>query len=60
MVEIGSSTVFKVEPLRPAHRLGLPGRRMHWLYTRAGRHKILRAERMAREASEQFAAREGR
>ena len=59
MVEIGSSTVFKTEPLRPAYRLGFLGRRMHWLYTRAGRHKILRAERQAREASEQFAAREG-
>ena len=59
MVEIGSSTIFKTEPLRPAHRLGFLGRRMHWLYTRAGRHKILRAERMGKEASEQFAAREG-
>jgi hypothetical protein len=59
MVEIGSSTVFKTEQPQPAHRLGFFGRRMHWLYTRAGRHKILRAERMAREASEQFAAREG-
>lgn len=59
MVEIGSSTVFKTEPLRPAHRIGFLGRQMHRLYIRAGRHKILRAERMAREASDQFAAREG-
>jgi hypothetical protein len=58
MVEIGSSTVFKVEQPRPAYRLGFLGRRMHWLYTRAGRHKILRAERMAREASEEITARE--
>jgi hypothetical protein len=59
MVEIGSSTVFKTEAPQPAHRLGFMGRQMHRLYIRAGRHKILRAERMAKEASEQFAARAG-
>jgi len=59
MVEIGFSTIFKPEKTRPPIRLGFLGRRMHWLYTRAGRHKILRAERLAREASEEFAAREG-
>ena len=58
MVEIGFSTVFQPEQLRPQHRLGFLGRRMHWLYTRAGRIKILRAERIAREASGQIAARE--
>src|SRR5690554_2519245 len=58
MVEIGFSTVFKPEAQRPAHRLGFLGRRMHWLYTRAGRFKILRAERLAREASTAIAARE--
>src|SRR5947207_725280 len=50
MVEIGFSTVFHPEQQRPAHRLGLFGRRMHCLYTRAGRLKILRAERIASEA----------
>jgi hypothetical protein len=61
MVEIGFSTLFKNEPQsqqRPAHRLGFMGRRMHALYKRAGRLKILRAERLAREASTQIAARE--
>jgi hypothetical protein len=58
MVEIGFSTVFQPEPERPAHRLGFLGRRMHWLYTRAGRLKILRAERMAREATGAIALRD--
>jgi hypothetical protein len=58
MVEIGFSTVFQPDQLRPAHRLGFFGRRMHSLYTRAGRLKILRAERIAGEASSQIAARE--
>lgn len=61
MVEIGFSTLFKPEPQeqqRPAHRLGFMGRQMHALYKRAGRLKIVRAERMAREASTQIAARE--
>jgi len=58
MVEIGFSTLFHPEQQRPAHRLGFFGRRLHWLYTRAGRQKILRAERMAREASAEIAARD--
>jgi hypothetical protein len=58
MVEIGFSTVFEPEQQRPAHRLGFLGRQMHALYIRAGRQKILRAERIASEASGQVAARE--
>jgi len=58
MVEIGFSTVFQPEQVRPQHRLGFVGRRMHWLYTRAGRLKILRAERLASEADAQIAARD--
>ncbi len=63
MVEIGFSTLFKPEPVqqqqqRPQHRLGFLGRRLHALYIRAGRHKILRAERMIREASTEIAARD--
>lgn len=58
MVEIGSSTIFQPEHQRPAHRLGFFGRRMHWLYKRAGRQKILRAERLASEASAEIAARD--
>src|SRR6185369_13350239 len=50
--------VFHAEQQRPAYRLGFMGRRLHWLYTRAGRQKILRAERMASEASAQIAARD--
>ena len=58
MVEIGFSTVFQPEQQRPPHRLGFLGRRLHWLYTRAGRQKILRAERIAREASTEIAVRD--
>ena len=58
MVEIGFSTVFEPEQQRPAYRLGFFGRRLHWLYIRAGRQKILRAERMASEASAEIAARD--
>jgi hypothetical protein len=58
MVEIGFSTVFQPERQKPAHRLGFFGRRLHWLYKRAGRLKILRAERIAHEASSQIAARD--
>jgi hypothetical protein len=58
MVELGFSTLFQRQSERPAHRLGFLGRRMHWLYTRAGRLKILRAERRAHEAAGQIAARE--
>lgn len=58
MVEIGFSTLFQPEQQRPAHRLGFFGRRMHWLYTRAGRLKILRAERRASEATAEIVARD--
>ena len=58
MVEVGFSTVFQPEKQRPPHRLGFFGRRLHWLYTRAGRQKILRAERIAGEASAEIAARD--
>ncbi|MEY4387931.1 MAG: hypothetical protein RLY20_3214, partial [Verrucomicrobiota bacterium] len=51
MVEIGFSTLFHPEKTRPPHRLGFLGRGLHWLYKRAGRVKILRAERLAREAT---------
>jgi hypothetical protein len=58
MVEIGFSTVFQPEQQRPGHRLGFFGRRLHWLYVRAGRQKILRAERLASEASAEIAIRD--
>lgn len=58
MVEIGFSTVFKPEQARPQYRLGFMGRRLHWLYTRAGRQKILRAERLASKASAEIAVRD--
>jgi hypothetical protein len=58
MVEIGFSTIFKPEQQQPPHRLGFLGRQMHQLYIRAGRQKILRAERMAKEASGEIAIRE--
>lgn len=61
MVEIGFSTLFKTEPAaqqRQQYRLGFLGRRMHALYKRAGRLKILRAERIAKEASAQISARD--
>lgn len=58
MVEVGFSTVFQPEEQRPRHRLGFFGRRMHWLYTRAGRLKILRAERLASQASSEIAVRD--
>ncbi len=51
MVEVGFSTLFKPERKRPTHRLGFLGRRLHELELRAGRQKILQAEREAREAS---------
>ena len=58
MVEIGFTTVFEPEKQRPAYRLGFFGRRLHWLYTRAGRIKILRAERMASKATSEITARD--
>ncbi|MEI6084679.1 MAG: hypothetical protein WCS70_10300 [Verrucomicrobiota bacterium] len=58
MVEIGFSTLFKPAQQRPPYRVGFFGRGLHWLYIRAGRHKILRAERLAREASTTLAGRD--
>jgi len=58
MVEIGFSTIFHREEQRPPHRLGFFGRRLHWLYIRAGRQKILRAERLSREVSTAVATRD--
>jgi hypothetical protein len=58
MVEIGFSTLFKPAQQRPPHRLGFFGRGLHWLYIRAGRQKILRAERLASEASAEIASRD--
>lgn len=58
MVEIGFSTVFEPDRQRPSHRLGFLGRRMHSLYIRAGRLKVLRAERLASEASAAIAGRD--
>ncbi len=58
MVEIGFSTLFQPEKQRPPHRLGFLGRRMHALYQRAGRLKILRAERLAKEATAAIAQRD--
>src|SRR5262249_9361983 len=58
MVEIGFSTVFEPEKQQPAYRLGFFGRHLHWLYIRAGRQKILRAERIAGQASGEIALRE--
>jgi hypothetical protein len=57
MVEIGFSTVFQPEKQRRAHRLGFLGRGLHQLYIRAGRQKILRAERVAKEAAGEIASR---
>jgi hypothetical protein len=58
LVEIGFSTIFEPEKQRPQHRLGFLGRHLHWLYIRAGRQKILRAERIAGQASAEIAARD--
>lgn len=58
LVELGFSSLYKPEQTRPAYRVGFLGRRLHWLYTRAGRFKILRAERMAKEAAAELAGRE--
>jgi hypothetical protein len=58
MVEIGFTTIFEPEPIRPTHRMGFFGRRLHWLYMRAGRIKMASYERIAKEASGQIAARE--
>src|SRR5260221_7631965 len=58
MVEIGFSTVFQPEQQRQPYRLCLFSRHLHWLETRAGRQKILRAERIASEASAEIALRD--
>jgi len=63
MVEIGFSTVFKPEQkpqtrTRTTARTGFFGRNLHRLYKRAGRHKILRAERLIKEASTKLASRD--
>ena len=58
LVEIGFSTVFEAEDARPKHRLGFFGSRLHWLYIRAGRQKILRAERLASQATSQISSRD--
>jgi hypothetical protein len=61
MVEIAATTIFEpepVRPVRPAHRIGFLGRRLHWLYMRAGRIKMASYARTAKEASGQIAARE--
>ncbi len=58
MVEIGFSTVFQPDEQRPTHRLGFLGRRLHWVYVRAGQQKILRAERTAKEALGEVAGRD--
>jgi hypothetical protein len=57
MVEIGFSTIFVPEKQRPAYRIGFFGQGLHWLYIRAGRQKILRAERLAKESAGEVAAR---
>jgi hypothetical protein len=58
MVEIGFTTIFEPEPIKPAHRMGFFGRRLHGIYKRAGRIKLASYERIAKEASGQIAARE--
>ncbi|MEW6306447.1 MAG: hypothetical protein AB1705_23520 [Verrucomicrobiota bacterium] len=58
LVEIGFSTVFQPEQQRRAHRLGFFGRHLHSLYIRAGRQKVLRAERLANEANAELARRD--
>jgi len=58
LVELGFSTIFQPEQQRPPHRLGFFGRHLHTLYIRAGRQKILRAERITSQASAEIAARD--
>jgi len=62
MVEIGFTTLFEPEAenekQRRKQRLGFLGRRLHWVYIRAGRLKILRAERLASEAMGQIEGRD--
>jgi hypothetical protein len=61
MVEIGFATAFhpdSQQQQRPPHRLGFLGQRLHALYIRAGRQKILRAERRAAHALGELASRD--
>jgi hypothetical protein len=58
MVEIGFSTIFEPEKKQKPYRVGWFGRALHQLYIRAGKQKMLRFERMAKEASGEIAARE--
>jgi hypothetical protein len=58
MVEVGFTTIFEPEPIKPSHRMGFFGRRLHGIYKRAGRIKLASYERIAKEASGQIAARE--
>jgi hypothetical protein len=60
MVEIGFSTVFHPEEIkqRKPYRVGFLGRGLHQLYIRAGRLKILRAERLAAKASAEITGRD--
>ncbi|HZV34955.1 MAG TPA: hypothetical protein VFB72_10315 [Verrucomicrobiae bacterium] len=58
MVEIGFSTIFHPDDQRPEHRLGFFGSNLYHVMVRAGRQKILRAERIAREAQATTAARD--
>ena len=58
MVEVGFSTLFHRDEQQTKRRRSLPVRGLHQLYIRAGRIKMLRAERMAKEVSAQLAARD--
>ncbi len=58
MVEIGFSTLFHRDEQQSARRRSLPLRALHQFYIRAGRQKIMRAERLAKEAAAQLAARD--
>jgi hypothetical protein len=59
MIELAFSTIFKKGEKRPRpHRYGLFGQGLHALYKRAGRLKILRAERLARESTAEIAKRD--
>jgi len=58
MVEVGFSTLFKPERRRRHHRVGFFGRGLYGLYVRAGRQRLLRAERVASEAAAAIASRD--
>jgi hypothetical protein len=58
MVEIGFSTLFYPEQKRMMHRFGFFGRHLHWVEVRAGRQKILQAERVTKEAQAEIAGRD--